>query len=164
MSAPRWVGASGLLLVVLLICSFVVYSGGGFGAPEADRSDATILDWYTDSGNQVRVLLAAMIGGLAVLAFLVFLVGFRRLLEEAGAPGALAEVSYVGGLVLAIIALVGIAIGSSIAGRRWRWTRARHGEWPHRSMSRRCMRRRSGWSGCTTSPPSARRIANRRAP
>ena len=70
MSAPRWVGASGLLLVVLLICSFVVYSGGGFGAPEADRSDATILDWYTDSGNQVRVLgqvrrLAAQ--GIAVL-------------------------------------------------------------------------------------------------
>ena len=102
MSDSRWVGVAGLLLVVLLILSFVVISsGGGLGAPEADRSDATILEWYTDSGNQVRVLVAAMIGGLAVIAFLVFLVGLHGMLQEAGAPEALVELSYVGGLVLA---------------------------------------------------------------
>ena len=52
MSTARWVGVAGLLLVGLLILSFVIYSGGKLGAPEADRSDATILDWYTDSGNR----------------------------------------------------------------------------------------------------------------
>lgn len=111
----RWVGVAGLVLVALLVLSFLIASGGHFGAPEADRSDATILDWYTDSGNQARYLLAAMIGGIAVIAFLVFLVGLRGMLEEAGAPGALVELSYAGGLVMATLAFVQLAVGSSIA-------------------------------------------------
>ena len=49
LSGYRWIGVSGLALFVLLILSWQIVSGGGFGAPEADRSDATILDWYTDS-------------------------------------------------------------------------------------------------------------------
>ena len=63
----------------------------------------------------MRALIAAMIGGLAVIALLVFLVGLRRMLEGAGAPGALVELSYVGGLVLATLACVEGAIGPSIA-------------------------------------------------
>lgn len=115
MSGSRWVGTAGLFLVALLISSFAIVSGGQFGAPEANRSDATILAWYTDSGNQTRYLLGAMIGGIAVIAFLVFLVGFRGMLQEAGAPGTLVELSYVGGLILAALAFVQIAVGSSIA-------------------------------------------------
>jgi hypothetical protein len=115
LSGYRWVGLSGLALFVLLILSWQIVSGGGFGAPEADRSDATILDWYTDSGNQVRYLLGAMISGIAVVFVLVFLVGFRRMLEQAGAPAVLVELAYVGGLVLATLAFVEIAVGSSIA-------------------------------------------------
>jgi len=111
----RWIGVAGLLLPALLILSFVIVSGGQLGAPEANRSDATILDWYADSGNQVRYPLGAMIAGIAVIALLVFLVGLRRMLEEAGAPGVLVELSYVGGLVLATLAFVEIAVGSSIA-------------------------------------------------
>ena len=115
MSTARWVGVAGLVLVALLILSFVIVSGGQLGAPEANRSDATILDWYTDSGNQVRYLLGAMIGGIAVIAFLVFLIGFRRLLEQAQAEAVLVELAYVGGLVLATLGLVEGAVGSSIA-------------------------------------------------
>ena len=114
-ASSRWVGVAGLLLVGLLVVSFAIVSGGQLGAPEANRSDATILDWYTDSGNQLRYVVGAMIGGIALLAFLVFLVGLRRMLEEAGAQGALVELSYVGGLVLATLAFVEIAVGSSIA-------------------------------------------------
>ena len=111
----RQVGVAGLLLVGLTILSFVVTSGGHFGAPEADRSDATILDWYTDSGNQARYLLAAMIGGIAVVAFLVFLVGLRRMLELAGASATLIELFYLGGVVVATLAYVQVAVGSGIA-------------------------------------------------
>jgi hypothetical protein len=119
MTAPRassrWVGVAGLLVPALLIASFVIVSGGGLGAPEANRSDATILDWYGDSGNQVRYLLGSMLTGIAVIAVLAFLVGFRRMLHDAGAPGALVELSYVGGVVLVTLAFVEIAVGSSIA-------------------------------------------------
>ena len=111
----RWVGVAGLALVVLFILSWQVASGGGLGAPEADRSDATILDWYTDSGNQFRYVLAAMIGGIAVVAFLVFLVGLRGLLEQAGAAGSIVELAYVGGLMVAALAFVQVAVGSAIA-------------------------------------------------
>lgn len=115
LSGYRWVGVSGLALVALLILSWQVASGGGLGAPEADKSDATILGWYTDSGNQVRYVLGAMIGGAAVIAFLVFLVGLRGMLEAAGASGTLVELAYVGGLVVATLAFVQVAVGSSIA-------------------------------------------------
>jgi hypothetical protein len=111
----RSVGVAGLAVTALLILSFAVVSGGAFGAPEANRSDATIVEWYTDAGNQVRYLLGAIIAGLAVVAFLVFLVGFRRMLEEARASAPLVELSYAGGLVLATLAFVEVAVGSTVA-------------------------------------------------
>jgi len=110
-----WVGVAGLLVPALLILSFAIVSGGELGAPEADKSDATILAWYTDSGNQVRYVVGAMIGGVAVIAFLVFLIGFRRLLEKAGGSPVLVEVAYVGGLIFGTLAVVAIAVGSSVA-------------------------------------------------
>ncbi len=111
----RWVGAAGIALTALLILSFAIVSGGQLGAPEANRSDATILEWYTDSGNQLRYVLGAVIGGIAIIAFLVFLVGLRRMLERGRAPAVLAELAYVGGLIVAILSFVETAIGSSIA-------------------------------------------------
>ena len=114
-TSSRWVGVAGLLVTVWLVLSFVIVSGGQLGAPEANRSDATILDWYTDSGNQTRYLLGAMIGGIATIAFLVFLVGLRTMLEQAGAPSVLVELAYVGGLIVAMLSFVETAIGSSIA-------------------------------------------------
>jgi hypothetical protein len=112
--AGRWVGVAGALVPVLLVLSSVLVTGGG-GAPEADRSDATILEWYSDSGNQVRYVLGAVVAALAVLALLVFLVGLRVALESAHAPRAATELAYAGGLVLASLAFVEIAVGSSIA-------------------------------------------------
>jgi len=110
----RWVGVAGLLVAALLILSFLV-AAGPFGAPEANRSDATILDWYTDSGNQLRFVAGSMIAAFATIAFLVFLVGFRGMLEESGAVGVLVELSYVGGLIVAALGFVEVAVGSSVA-------------------------------------------------
>jgi len=113
--SSRLVGVAGFLLTGLLVLSFVIVSGGKLGAPEANRSDATILDWYTDSGNQGRYVVGAMVGGIAVIAFLAFLVGFRRMIEEAGGPPVLVELAYVGGLILATLEFLEIAVGSAIA-------------------------------------------------
>ena len=107
----RWVGAAGLVLGATTILSFLV----AFGAPEAIRSDERILDWYGDSSNQLRFIVATLIGGLGGLALVVFIVGLKRMLDSAGAPGLLAEVAYVGGIVLVAMIAVGGAIGSSLA-------------------------------------------------
>ena len=107
----RWVGAAGLLMCAAFILSFVI----AFGAPEAIRSDEQILDWYLDSTNQLRFVLGTLVGALGGLALVVFIVGLRRMLSEAGAPEALVEVAYVGGIVLVAMIAVGAAIGSSVA-------------------------------------------------
>jgi hypothetical protein len=110
MSAAR-VGAAGLVLVATLVLSFLV----AYGAPEAIRSDEAILDWYLDSANQLRFLLGAMIGGVGVLALLVFVVGLRRLLADAGAAEGLVELGYAAGVVLVAVVAVATGIGSSVA-------------------------------------------------
>jgi len=107
----RWVGAAGLVLVLSFVVSFLV----GGSAPEAIRSDEEILDWYSDSTNQYRFVAGAMIGGILGIAFLVFLVGFRRLLAAARASEVLVELAFAAGLVFLAVLAVGGAIGSSIA-------------------------------------------------
>jgi hypothetical protein len=109
-AGSRWVGLAGLTFCGLFILSFVV----AFGAPEAMRSDEKILDWYLDSTNQTRFLVATMIGGLGGIAFLVFLVGLRRKLAEADAPDVLVELVYAAGLILIAMLAVGAAIGSGV--------------------------------------------------
>ncbi len=107
----RWVGIAGLVLVLSFVVSFFV----GGRAPEAIRSDETILDWYSDSVNQYRFVAGAMIGGILGIALLVFIIGFRRMLAEARAPEVLVELTYAAGLVFLAVLAVGGAIGSSIA-------------------------------------------------
>jgi len=107
----RWVGVAGLVLVVSFVVSFLV----GGSAPEAIRSDEKILDWYSESTNQYRFLAGAMIGGLLGISFLVFIVGFKRMLTDAHAPEVLVELAYAAGLVFLAVLAVGGAIGSSIA-------------------------------------------------
>jgi hypothetical protein len=111
MTSSRWVGVAGLVLVLSFVMSFLV---GGI-APEAIRSDETILDWYSDSVNQYRFVAGAMIGGILGTSFLVFIVGFRRMLTDARAPEVLVELAYAAGLVFLAVLAVGGAIGSSIA-------------------------------------------------
>jgi hypothetical protein len=108
--ASRWVGAAGLVFFVLDVLSFAIAS-----APEANESDATILDWYTDSTNQWRFIIGAFLAALALTAFVVFITGLRQLLAETRASPLLVELSFTAGLVVAILTLVGIATGSAIA-------------------------------------------------
>jgi hypothetical protein len=109
-TTSRWVGVAGLTFCVSLILGFVI----AFGAPEAIRSDEQILDWYLDSTNQTRFIVATMLGGIGG-AFVVFIIGLRKMLAEAGAADVLVEVGYLGGLILLAMFAVGGAIRSSIA-------------------------------------------------
>jgi hypothetical protein len=54
-----------------------------------------------------------MIEGLAIIALIVFIVGLRALLAEAGAE-LLADLTFVGGLLVSALLLVGAAIGSTV--------------------------------------------------
>jgi hypothetical protein len=105
----RSVGISGLAFVVLLILAFPIGT-----APEADASDAKILDYYTDSGNQTRQLITAILLTAAVVSLLVFIAGMRGLLVEVGAPPPLPDVAFAGGIAAAILALAGWAVGIAV--------------------------------------------------
>jgi hypothetical protein len=108
----RWIGVAGLVAAALDILSFAILFPG---APEANRGDTTIVDWYADSRNHVLLLVSAVVAACAVAAFLVFLTGLRRWLVDAHASPALADIAYAGGMVFAAVALAGIAVGSSVA-------------------------------------------------
>jgi hypothetical protein len=105
----RWPSVAGLVFVVLLVPAFIIGT-----APEAETSDETILDYYTDSGNQAKQVVAAVILAVAVISFLVFVSGLRQLLVDARVSGALRDLTLAGGLAFAIMALTGISIGTAV--------------------------------------------------
>jgi hypothetical protein len=105
----RWIAVAGLVFVGLLIVAIAVGT-----APEAEKSDATILDYYGDSGNQVKQIVVALVMTIGLTAFLAFVTGLRLILVEAGAPAPLPDLALVGGLAVALLALVGIAIGTAV--------------------------------------------------
>jgi hypothetical protein len=108
-SNVRWIAIAGLVFVGFAIAAIAVGV-----APEAERSDTTILDYYEDSGNQVKQMAAALLLTVAMAAFLIFVTGLRLVLVEAGAPAPLPDLALVAGLAFAVIALVGIAIGTAV--------------------------------------------------
>lgn len=105
----RLIGVSGLTHVGLLIVAFIVGK-----APEAEKSDSTILEYYTDSGNQVKQMITAILALAAVCDFLVFATGLRSMLLDSGAPPPLPDLAFVGGLVSATLALAGFAVGTAV--------------------------------------------------
>lgn len=105
----RWIGISGLVFVGLLVVAFVVGT-----APEADASDSKILDYFTDSGNQAKQIVSAVLVIVVLCSFLVFLTELRLLLVEGGAAAPFPELALVGGLVFATLTLAGLAVGTAI--------------------------------------------------
>lgn len=100
---------TGLLFVGCLIVAIAI----GI-APEADESDAAILDYYEDSGNQVKQIAVALLMTIGLTAFLCFVTGLRLLLVEARAPVPFPDLAFVGGLAFAILALAGTAVGTAV--------------------------------------------------
>jgi hypothetical protein len=104
---------SGIHFVVFFIIAYVIYGyQPGVGAP-AD----TLVAFY--DGDRTRILIAAVVSGLAVLNLMWFAAAIRTTLADAGQDGwgaaATAASSAVGGLFLVLIT-VGAALAYSIAG------------------------------------------------
>src|SRR5882724_6682335 len=104
---------SGINFVAFAIIAYVIYGN----PPQVGASADALVAFY--DGHRARVLIAAVVSGLAVLNLLWFAAALRTTLADAGRDGwgaaATAASAAVGGLFLLLIA-VGAALAYSIAG------------------------------------------------
>jgi hypothetical protein len=104
---------SGIHFVVFFIIAYVIY---GYQPPVGASADALVAFY---DGDRTRILIAAVVAGLAVLNLLWFAAALRTTLADAGQDGwgaaATASSAAVGGLVLLLIT-IGAALAYSIAG------------------------------------------------
>src|SRR6266404_1708971 len=104
---------SGINFVVFFIIAYLIY---GY-QPRVGASAGALVAFY--DGDRTRILIAAVISGLAVLNLLWFAAAIRATLADAGQDGwgaaATASSTAVGGLFLLLIT-VGAALAYSIAG------------------------------------------------
>ena len=104
---------AGIQSVGLFVIAYVVY---GYQAPVGASADALVAFY---DGGRTRILIAAVLSGLAVLNLMWFAAALRTTLADAGEDGwgaaATASSAAVGGLFLLLMA-VGAALAYSIAG------------------------------------------------
>src|SRR5437899_3200518 len=104
---------SGINFVVFVIVAYVIY---GYPPPVGASADALVAFY---DGHRTRILIAAVVSGLAVLNLLWFAAALRVTLADAGQDGwgaaATASSTAVGALFLLLLA-VGAALAYSIAG------------------------------------------------
>jgi hypothetical protein len=104
---------SGINFVVFFVIAYVIY---GY-QPQVGASAEALVGFY--GGDRTRILIAAVVSGLAVLNLLWFAAALRTTLADAGQDGwgaaATAASAGVGGLFLLLIT-VGATLAYSIAG------------------------------------------------
>jgi hypothetical protein len=104
---------SGINFVVFFIVAYVIYGN----QPQVGASADALVAFY--NGDRTRILIAAVVSGLAVLNLLWFAAALSTTLADAGQDGwgaaATASSAAVGGLFLLLIT-VGAALAYSIAG------------------------------------------------
>lgn len=104
---------AGIQFVVLFIIAYAIYGD----QPQVGAPPDVLAAFY--GGHRVRILIAAVLSGLAVLNLMWFAAALRTTLADAGQDGwgaaATAASAAVGGLFLLLIA-VGAALAYSIAG------------------------------------------------
>src|SRR5437016_12876618 len=104
---------SGINFVVFVIVAYVIY---GYPPPVGASADALVAFY---DGHRTRILIAAVVSGLAVLNLLWFAAALRTSLADAGQDGwgaaATAPSAAVGGLFLVLLT-VSAALAYSIAG------------------------------------------------
>jgi hypothetical protein len=104
---------SGINFVVFFIIAYVIYGA----QPHVGASTDALVAFY--GGDRTRILIAAVVSGMAVLNLLWFAAALRTTLTDAGQDGwgaaATASSGALGGLFLLLIA-IGAALAYSIAG------------------------------------------------
>src|SRR5215813_2736440 len=105
--------SSGIQFVVLFIIAYVIYGS----QPQVGAPADVVVGFY--EGDRTRILIAAVISGIAVLNLMWFAAALRTALADAGQDGwggaATAASAMVGGLFILLI-MVGAALAYSIAG------------------------------------------------
>ncbi len=103
-STERWAGIAGLGFVVAYVGAFAL-------GIEVGPSDSEILDYYADSGNRAREVVAFFLIAAAALCLLLFSHGVRVVIDRAGpAVSSAARVAFAGGLAASVLILAGNAL------------------------------------------------------
>jgi len=108
-SGERWAALAGLAFIVLYVAAFAL-------GIEVGASDQEILDYYGDSGNRAKEVVAFFFIAGAALAFVLFASGLRSLIARAEQePGTLAALAWAGGVACAVLILAGNAVSRATA-------------------------------------------------
>ena len=104
-------------LAALAGVSFVVLYAAAFALGiEVGASDREILDYYADSGNRAKEVVAFFLIAAAALAFIVFAGSLRSLIARAEQETAmLAALAWAGGTACAVLVLAGDAVSRATA-------------------------------------------------
>jgi len=104
-------------LAALAGVSFVVLYAAAFALGiEVGASDREILDYYADSGNRAKEVVAFFLIAAAALAFIVFAGSLRSLIAAAEQETAmLAALAWAGGTACAVLVLAGNAVSRATA-------------------------------------------------
>ena len=101
----RWAPVTGVLAIVLFIVGAALTSG----EPDAKKSDAKIVAWLTDNGNQTKMFIGAAFVALAGAAFLWFFGVLRaELRTREGGDGRLSATAFGAGVVVVALLYVGM--------------------------------------------------------
>src|SRR5687767_12312662 len=108
-SWERLAALAGVAFVALYVAAF------GLGI-EVGASDREILDYYADSGNRAKEVVAFFLIAAAALAFIVFAASLRSLIARTEQESAmLAAVAWAGGTACAVLVLAGNAVSRATA-------------------------------------------------
>jgi hypothetical protein len=108
-SWERLAALAGFAFVVVYVAAFAL-------GIEVGASDREILDYYTDSGNRAKEVVAFFLIAAAALALLLFASSLRSLIARAEQETAmLATVAWAGGLACAVLVLAGNAVSRATA-------------------------------------------------
>jgi hypothetical protein len=108
-SWERLAALTGAAFVLLYVAAFAL-------GIEVGASDREILDYYADSGNRAKEVVAFFFIAAAALAFLVFASALRSLITRAEQEAALlAALTWAGGTACAVLVLAGNAVSRATA-------------------------------------------------
>ncbi|HWQ24934.1 MAG TPA: hypothetical protein VNK94_12575 [Gaiellaceae bacterium] len=105
----RWAPLTGIVFVALIVVTFFVPTAS---PPSADDPAADVVAWFDK--HETALLTSGFLSGLALVFFVWFLGSLHRRLRDGGEPR-LAVVAFGGGLLLAAVALLGIATQQYLA-------------------------------------------------
>jgi hypothetical protein len=107
-------GFAGIAFVALTVLWAIIFATAD--RPSYNSADDAVTEFWGDSGNRRLLLFADLALGLAGVALLWFLGGFRVVLRRAeGEPARLATIAFAGGVVLATLLFAKNAVEGGIA-------------------------------------------------